>query len=79
MHVFMVLCVLGFLGASTCVNEVEYADNYADSYDNEISQDQQMGECPLFILLFNFDNLHTHLTHSILALVELSNLKSLFL
>lgn len=39
-----VLCVLGCLGASTCVNQVEYEANYADNYDNEISQDQQGGE-----------------------------------
>lgn len=44
MHGFMALCVLGFLGASMCVNQVDYEDNYADNYGNEISQDQQMGE-----------------------------------
>ncbi|XP_074548774.1 pentraxin-related protein PTX3-like [Halichoeres trimaculatus] len=49
MHVFetwRVLCVLGFVSASLCVNEVEYEGNYADNYDNEISQDQQEGENP---------------------------------
>ena len=54
MHVFgiwRVLCVLGLVGASLCGNEVEYEGNYADSYDNEISQDQQGGEFCLFILL----------------------------
>lgn len=51
MHVLVVLCALGVLGASTRGNRVEYEDNYADNYDNEISQDQQGGECPLFMLL----------------------------
>ncbi|XP_029350247.1 pentraxin-related protein PTX3-like [Echeneis naucrates] len=37
-----VLCVLGFAVASLCVNE--YEGNYADNYDNEISEDQQEGE-----------------------------------
>ncbi|XP_044022253.1 pentraxin-related protein PTX3-like [Siniperca chuatsi] len=49
MHVFRiwrVLCVLGFVGASLCVNEVEYEGNYADNYDNKISQNQQEGETP---------------------------------
>lgn len=45
------LCVLGLVGASLCVNEVEYEGNYADNYDNEISQDQQEGE---FCLSFLF-------------------------
>lgn len=53
MHVFRiwrVLCVLGFVGASLCVNEIEYEGNYADHYDNEISQDQQEGEfCCSFV------------------------------
>ncbi|XP_022606893.1 pentraxin-related protein PTX3-like [Seriola dumerili] len=47
MHVFRiqhVLCVLGFVVASLCVNE--YEGNYTDNYDNEISQDQQEGESP---------------------------------
>lgn len=39
-----ILCVLGCLGASTCMNQAEYEANYADNYDNEISQDQQGGE-----------------------------------
>uniref|UniRef100_UPI0037E76C07 pentraxin-related protein PTX3-like n=1 Tax=Semicossyphus pulcher TaxID=241346 RepID=UPI0037E76C07 len=43
-RIWRVLCVLGFICASRCVNEVEYEGNYADSYDNEISQDQQEGE-----------------------------------
>lgn len=54
MHVFRiwrVLCVLGFLGASLCVNEVEYEGNYADNYGNEISQDQREGEFYLFVRL----------------------------
>lgn len=38
-----VLCVLGFVAASLCVNEFDYNWNYAD-YNNEISQDQQDGE-----------------------------------
>ncbi|XP_071354259.1 pentraxin-related protein PTX3-like [Trachinotus anak] len=45
MYVFrirQVLCVLGFVVASLCVSE--YEGNYADSYGNEISQDQQGGE-----------------------------------
>ncbi|XP_035022976.2 uncharacterized protein LOC118115884 [Hippoglossus stenolepis] len=45
MHVFRVchvLCVL--VAASLCVNEVEYEGNYADDYDNEVSQDQQEAE-----------------------------------
>ncbi|XP_045919248.1 uncharacterized protein LOC123979384 [Micropterus dolomieu] len=49
MHVFRiwrVLCVLGFLGASLCVNEVEYEGNYADNYGNKILQDQREGESP---------------------------------
>ncbi|XP_051252366.1 pentraxin-related protein PTX3-like [Dicentrarchus labrax] len=45
-RIWRVLCVLGFVGASLCVNEVEYEGNYADNYDNEISQDQQGGETP---------------------------------
>ncbi len=45
------LCVLGFVGASLCVNEIEYEGNYADNYGNEISQDQQEGEFCLFVLL----------------------------
>ncbi|XP_059209507.1 uncharacterized protein LOC131988416 [Centropristis striata] len=39
--ILRVLCVLGFVGASSCVNEIEYEGNYADNYGNEISQDQQ--------------------------------------
>lgn len=53
MHVFGIwrlLYVLGFMGASLCVNEVEDEGNYADNYDNEISQDQQEGEFCLFVL-----------------------------
>ncbi|XP_041669428.1 pentraxin-related protein PTX3-like [Cheilinus undulatus] len=49
MHVFRIwraLCVLGFVHASLSVNEVEYEGNYADNYDNEISQDLQEGETP---------------------------------
>ncbi|KAE8290136.1 Pentraxin-related protein PTX3 [Larimichthys crocea] len=49
MHVFRiwrVLCVLGFVGASLCMNDFEYEGNYAENYDNEISQDQQEGETP---------------------------------
>lgn len=42
--------MLGFVGASLCVNE--YEGNYADNYDNEISQAQQEGEFCLSILLF---------------------------
>lgn len=54
MHAFRIwraLCVLGFAVVSLCVNEVEYDRNYADSYDNEISQDQQEGEFCLFVFL----------------------------
>ncbi|XP_040054727.2 pentraxin-related protein PTX3-like [Gasterosteus aculeatus] len=46
MHMFMIWRVLCFVGASLCVNELEYGGNYADNYDNEISQDQQEGETP---------------------------------
>nr|XP_019965347.1 PREDICTED: uncharacterized protein LOC109644416 [Paralichthys olivaceus] len=45
MHVFRVchmLCAL--VAASLCMNEVEYEGNYADDYENEISQDQQETE-----------------------------------
>ncbi|XP_037602317.1 endophilin-B2-like isoform X1 [Sebastes umbrosus] len=45
-RIWRVLCVLGFVGASFCVNEIEYEGNYADHYDNEISQDQQEEETP---------------------------------
>lgn len=54
MHVakiWRVLCVLGFMGTSLCVNEAEYEGNYAEDYYNEISQNQQGGEFGLFILL----------------------------
>ncbi|XP_029983228.1 uncharacterized protein LOC115414149 [Sphaeramia orbicularis] len=46
MHVlrtWRVLCVLGYVGASLSVNDVEYDGNCADDFDNEISQDQQEG------------------------------------
>ena len=49
-RIWRVLCVLGFASASLCVNEIEYEGNYADIYDNEISQDQQEGEFCLFCL-----------------------------
>ncbi|XP_041828155.1 pentraxin-related protein PTX3-like [Melanotaenia boesemani] len=42
--IWHVLCVLGSLGSSLCANEVEYEGNYADNYDNEISQNQQEEE-----------------------------------
>lgn len=42
--------LLGFVAASLCANEMEYEGNYADNYDNEISQDQQEGEICLFVL-----------------------------
>lgn len=54
MLVLMAWCLLGFLGATVCVNQVEYEDSYADNYDNEVSQDQRRGEWSLFILLINF-------------------------
>ncbi|XP_062253815.1 pentraxin-related protein PTX3-like [Platichthys flesus] len=45
MHVFRICHVLCLLVASSlCVNEVEYEGNYANEYDNEISQDQQEAE-----------------------------------
>lgn len=50
-RVWHVLYLFGFVVASLCVNEIEYEGNYADIYDNEISQDQQEGEFCLFILL----------------------------
>ncbi|KAM3594052.1 uncharacterized protein V6R79_001422 [Siganus canaliculatus] len=49
MHVSRIwhgLCMLGFLGTSLCVNELEDEGNYVDDYDNEIAQDQQGGETP---------------------------------
>ncbi|XP_033469861.1 uncharacterized protein LOC117248735 [Epinephelus lanceolatus] len=42
-RVWRVLWLLGFMSASLCMNEVEDEGNYADNYDNEISQDQQEG------------------------------------
>ncbi|XP_029937630.1 pentraxin-related protein PTX3-like [Myripristis murdjan] len=45
-RVWRVLCVLCYVGASLCMNRVEYEMNYADNYDNEISQDQQEGGSP---------------------------------
>lgn len=63
MHVFMLLCVLGFLGATVCVNQVEYEENYADSYDNEISQDQQMGECSFLNFVVKFEHLKHYCNH----------------
>lgn len=51
MHVYMILYLLGCLRASMCVNQVEYEDDYADNYYNEISQDQQGGEWSLVLLL----------------------------
>lgn len=56
-RVWRVLCVLCYVGASLCVNRVEYEMNYADSYDNEISQDQQEGEFLLFFWSFDFPSL----------------------
>lgn len=46
------LCVLSLVCASSCGNEAEYEGNYADSYDNEISQDQQEGELCLYMPFF---------------------------
>ncbi|XP_042357437.1 pentraxin-related protein PTX3-like [Plectropomus leopardus] len=49
MHAFRIwrlLCVLGFMSASLCVNEADYEGNYADNYDNEISPDQQEAGSP---------------------------------
>ncbi|XP_008278341.1 pentraxin-related protein PTX3-like [Stegastes partitus] len=48
LEIWRALCVLGIVGSSLCVNEVEYEGNYADNYDNEISQGQQevTGESP---------------------------------
>lgn len=43
-----VLCVLSLVCASSRGNEAEYEGNYADSYDNQISQDQQGGELCLY-------------------------------
>lgn len=49
-----VLCLIGFVVTSLCASEIEYEGNYADIYDNEISQDEQEGEfmC-LFVTLFS--------------------------
>ncbi|XP_026160207.1 uncharacterized protein LOC113128828 [Mastacembelus armatus] len=47
MHVFRiwcVLCVLGFMTRSLCLNDVHYEGDYAYDYDNEIAQHQQEGE-----------------------------------
>lgn len=43
------MCALVSAGPSLCVNEAEYEENYGDSYDNEISEDQQEGEFCLFV------------------------------
>lgn len=48
-RVWHVLYLFGFVVISLCVNE--YEGNYADIYDNEISQDQQEGEFCLFVFL----------------------------
>ncbi|KAL6105375.1 uncharacterized protein ACO6RY_06920 [Pungitius sinensis] len=45
-RIWRVLSVLCFVGASLCVNKLEYGENYADNYDNELSQDQQEEETP---------------------------------
>ncbi|KAM7376138.1 hypothetical protein PAMP_005883 [Pampus punctatissimus] len=42
-RIWSVLCVVGYVGVSLCVNQLEYEEEYADNYDNEISQDQQEG------------------------------------
>lgn len=52
--IWRVLCVLSLVCASWCGNEAEYEGNYADSYDNQISQDQQEGELCLCMPLFFF-------------------------
>ncbi|XP_062296828.1 uncharacterized protein LOC134001277 [Scomber scombrus] len=44
--IWRVLCVLSYVGASLCVNPVEYEGNYSDDCENEICQDQQEGESP---------------------------------
>ncbi|XP_022078658.2 uncharacterized protein LOC110972582 [Acanthochromis polyacanthus] len=46
LEIWRVLWVLGIMGSSVCVNDIEYEGNYADNYDNEISQGQQEGESP---------------------------------
>ncbi|XP_028995572.2 pentraxin-related protein PTX3-like isoform X2 [Betta splendens] len=39
--IWHVLRALGLVVASLCADEMEFDGNYADAYDNEISQDQQ--------------------------------------
>lgn len=51
-RIWTVLYLLCLVAASMCVNDIEYEGNYADIYDNEISQDQQEGEVHLFVWLF---------------------------
>lgn len=49
LRIWHVLYLLGFVVASLCANEIEYVGDYANNYDNEISQDQQEGEFCLFV------------------------------
>lgn len=48
-RIWQVLWLLGMPGSSLCVND--YEGNYVDSFDNEVSQDQQEGEFCLYVLL----------------------------
>ncbi|XP_045076679.1 uncharacterized protein LOC123490914 [Coregonus clupeaformis] len=41
------VCVLCCVSVSVCVNGEEYEVNYADNYENEITQDQQDGDSPV--------------------------------
>ena len=61
--IWHVLCVLGFVVASLCVNEIDEG-NYADNYDNEISEDQQEGEFCFIISFVSFVScLFEQMTH----------------
>lgn len=55
-RVWHVVCVLCCVCVLVCVNAEEYEVNYADNYENEITQDQQDGTSlsftPSFLPLF---------------------------
>ncbi|XP_014006145.1 uncharacterized protein [Salmo salar] len=46
-RVWHVVCVLCCVCVLVCVNAEEYEVNYADNYENEITQDQQDGDSPV--------------------------------
>lgn len=51
-HVFWI-CLVLCTGPSLCINDIEYERIYEDSYDNEISLDQQEGEFYFFLFFFS--------------------------